>query len=153
MCRRCANAFAKSSRHRLRKRRERKWRGRQSTVESRMRREESISARGCAPDAENQGSLARDGRSGSLPTRPESGDRLRTREDAATVVPKWEESPHTPAVFVKSGRQRTWGIRNSEVCTENGSLGFQWTFPTDTFLENLHHHDRQPSPLFFVSVI
>ena len=37
----------------------------------------------------------------------------------AQAFPKWEEYPHTPGSFGKSGKCRTYGIRNLEECTEN----------------------------------
>src|SRR5713226_9291861 len=54
----------------------------------------------------------------------------------------------TPRCFRKSGKQKTCRMRNLEECTEDGRLGFQRTFRTDTFLEQLVNHDGDPSPCF-----
>ena len=41
----------------------------------------------------------------------------------AQTFPKWEEYPHTPGSFRKSGKQRTYRIRNLEEDTEDGRQG------------------------------
>src|SRR5258708_28405366 len=46
------------------------------------------------------------------------------------------------------GKQRSCSLQGLEECMEDGRLGFQRTFRTDTFLEQLVNHNGDPSPCF-----